>query len=442
MISGHKNWSYDHIGKANAIVHVFLPTEKTLNSEPRLKQKLAYLQQVECNNHVVGGVINLYSRPDTSWLTASINLGYRYACVWFDGCYPANDKFNLQVLDDIDQYNKEYTWFVAGNILDNNFDRSMIIVNLNAWRDIASSASAFAGIEDIDNNIFGKGWIELSKKRKFTIPKITDELDETITTLRPHTNPSEFIKGLSGDEYNRNELSYQANSMLERVYSPDSPIFFVNTENTKEKVADIDKNHFMQYVGPTAGFKLLYHAYKYGIEPGLTRFVFFDFDEHSCNFKRETLSDWNGEDYVSWVNDWCARNPQANADLKDMVSERWPKVIDQFGGKESWLDFWNKVRQCEVDVIQCDLINDHASLFAELYTVPTLLWTSNIYSYIIPVLLARPFQLEKSFIELISNLEELSDESWFSGTDINDSDLMCPVTAVITVGDNSTLGFE
>ena len=442
MISGHKNWSYDHIGKANAIVHVFLPTEKTLNSEPRLKQKLSYLQQVECNNHIVGGVINLYSRPDTSWLTASINIGYRYACVWFDGCYPANDEFNMQVLDDIDEYNRTGNWFVAGNTRGDNFDQSMFIVNLHAWKDLTNSASAFVGIEDIDATTFGKGWINLSKKRGFNVPAITDKLDDTITTLRPQTNPSEFIRALEGNDYDNSQLSYQANLMIERIFAPDSPVFFVNTENTKQKTADIDTNHFMQYVGPTAGFKLLYYAYKYGIEPGITRFVFFDFDEHSCQFKRDTLAHWNGEDYVAWVDHWCEQNPSANTDLKDMVSERWPKVIDQFGGKESWLEFWNKVKQCETSVVQCDLINDHASLFAELYTVPTLLWTSNIYSYIIPVLLAKPFQLEKSFMELISNLSELSEDSWFTGTDINDTDLMCPVTAVITVGDNSTLGFE
>ena len=442
MISGHKNWSYDHIGKANAIVHVFLPTEKTLNAEPALKQKLSYLQQVECNNHIVGGVINLYSRPDTSWLTASIKLGYRYACVWFDGCYPANDEFNLQVLNDIDQYNKQETWFVAGNVVNGNFDQSMFIVNLHAWKELSNSASAFAGIEDIDSNIFGKGWIDVSNKRNLKIPSITEELDNTITSLRPHTNPAEFIKGLEGNEYNKDALSYQANSMIERIFSPDSPVFFVNTENTKQKVASMDETHFMQYVGPTAGFKLLYYAYKYGIEPGLTRFVFFDFDEHSCKFKRDTLTNWNGEDYVAWVNEWCEKNPSANDDLKEMVAKRWPKVVDQFGGKESWLEFWNKVRQCEVDVIQCDLINDHAKLFSQLYTVPTLLWTSNIYSYIIPVLLAQPFQLERSFIELISSLSELSEDSWFSGTDINDTDLMCPVSAIRTVGDNSTLGFE
>ena len=44
-------------------------------------------------------------------------------------------------------------------------------------------------------------------------------------------------------------------------------------------------------------------------------FVFFDFDEDSVNFKRETMKQWDGHDYPGWVEAWCDRNPDANRSL-------------------------------------------------------------------------------------------------------------------------------
>jgi len=226
------------------------------------------------------------------------------------------------------------------------------------------------------------------------------------------------------------------------MFEPTSPVYFVNTEPSSPTISPqaLDVG-FDQYVGCTAGFKLLFYAYKYGMTEN-TRFVWFDFDPDSVQFKRDTMESWDGIDLFSWVQDWMEEHPTANAGLVDLVAERWPSVIEMFDGQESWLEFWNKVKQCEHQYFTIDLINEYSEMFDSMTDCKTFFWSSNIYSYIVPKLLAGPFVLEKSFMATLERLRETHVDSWFSGTDINDNDLMCPARIILSATDNKGIGLE
>jgi len=70
------------------------------------------------------------------------------------------------------------------------------------------------------------------------------------------------------------------------------------------------------------------------------------------------------------------------------------------------------------------------------------MWTSNIYSYIIPIMLSKPFAMEQSFMSLIQKLQSTHPESWFSGTDIMDNDILCPASAILSATENNSIGYE
>jgi len=170
--------------------------------------------------------------------------------------------------------------------------------------------------------------------------------------------------------------------------------------------------------------------------------VLYDFDPLSCKFKRDMLEQWDGRNYPAFVDSWIADHPDANANLRDLTVERWPNVIQQFDGDTNWLSVWNRIKQSNWEVIECDLIHGHDKLFEAVENKRTLMWTSNIYSYILPKMLSKPFAMELSFISLITKLSALHDDCWFSGTDINDNDLTCPSRAIISTTNNETLTFE
>ena len=262
---------------------------------------------------------------------------------------------------------------------------------------------------------------------------------QCVMNTRPHRNPPVFEWALQGGDYEPDERSHQAKRCV-NVLHRSSPIYFVNTEASKPEIVEqLEGTGFEQYVGPCAGFKLLYYAYKYGFDSN-TRFVFYDFDEDSVQFKKDLFAKWNGQDLVAWVDAWCEANPGKNTDLQYLVAERWPATIEMFGGQQSWMEFWNEVRKCSCRFIVVVDSSDNR-LSDSMVNVRTLLWTSNIFSYILAKMTAKPFALEQSFIKLITKLNQFPD-SWFVGTDINDNEIMCPSTAITSIGENYNIGFE
>lgn len=495
MIQGQSAWEYAHTEHAWPVCHAFMQGHKMLNGNPMLKQKLSLIQQTECNNHLRGGIVNLVNLSETTWLTAMQKMGYRYAVVWFDGCWPATDDFNMKLLDEIDRFSsdRDTKWMVAGQIVNNNdyypyFAKSFMVINIDVWHECRKpnpfvkpvyypnyfnldpsknfedsmyaieiirkdqahadkqwwTKSAEDKLVDLDRvgRDFGDAWIPWALREKYTVWGLSDDLMDTVTMTKPWMNTDAFEKAIMGEPVEE-ELSYQGAKLVERTFNPTSPVYFVNTEPSQPEVAtQLIDTEFDQYVGASAGFKLLYYAYKYGVNPGFSKFVWYDFDKDSCQFKRDTLKHWNGDNYVRWVDEWCDANPQANQSLRPLVRERWPGVVDQFGGPDSWGDFWAQVTSTDYEVIQCDLINGHDELFERLKNQRTFMWTSNIYSYIVPRLLDKNFMLESSFMSLVQKLNTLHDDCWFSGTDVNDNDIMCPSKAILSVANNNGIGYE
>ena len=481
MQRGQKAWEYSHTEHAWPVVHAFMPGSKDFNQYPVLKQKLNLVQQVESNNHLRGGVVNLYNTQETSWLTAMYKMGYRYACVWFDGCWADNHEFNNSLLAEIDRINSLGDWLASGQLQCRDdeypfFTRSVVVVNIGQWiltdqpnphiepseypdylvnqGDWEDSVHSITELvqPDSDRDLaslryakqqqFANAWIPWSLRRHMVVPGLSDEFMETVTSTRPLNGTSEFELGITGQTCDQSQLSHAAKRICKRLTQVTSPVYFVNTENSRPEIAEqLLGSGFDQYVGPTAGFKLLYYAHKYGFHNN-SQFIFYDFDPNSCKFKQDTLSYWDGEDYVEWVDAWCSANPGVNTELKHLVQERWPTVVDQFGGKSNWLDLWYQVQSCHWSVQEVDLVNNWQQLTQNMAHTRTFFWSSNIYSYMPIKLSSQGFALENSFINIIKTLNNNNQDSWFSGTDINDNDLMCPSRAIMSVSDNNTIGFE
>ena len=483
MKQGQQSWEYNHVDGSWPIVNAFLPLDKELNDTPILKQKLSVLQDVECNNHLRGGIVNVYNQYDATWLTAMNKLGYKYACLWFEGVWPDTMDFNLTLLNEIDRNNKEDpNWIISGQLRTGNdkypyFERTLLVINIPQWIKHNSISPYWESehhpecinydtslnYEDSDYRLnvhpdwkftdprpehfsnqhnFGSNWMQLSFIQNLTVWGLSDNLMEHVFTPKAHMGTTEFEKGITGQEYNNSVVSNQGNRLISRIHGPTSPIYFVNTEPSSPSISQqaLDTN-FEQYVGATAGFKLLYYAYKYGMTEN-TRFVWFDFDADSVQFKRDTIKHWNGEDFPKWVDMWVHAHPGCNDRLVAMAHERWSRVIDYFDGPVKWLEFWNKVKQCNHQYFNIDLIYDHDDMFKQMDDSKTLFWSSNIYSYITPKLMAKPFALETSFTQMIERVYSTHEDSWFSGTDINDNDLMCPASAILSATDNRGIGFE
>ena len=490
MNQGQKSWDYSHKGTTKNIVHVFSPKSKCLLDKTKLKQKLQQIQQVESNNHLQGSVINTYNEGDMSWLENAISMDYEYAVFWFDGCWAITEEFESILEKEIQNWNEiDDNWTIAGELRQEEgayptVNHNFIIINLRKWAlngkiqpvneitqlrdfeaiDLGWDTGNLLQLNPVEGHVnhfeksqerelrryerqIGKfpfvSWLAWCIDNHIVVYGISDELFDATVYVNPFMNTEEFEKGIFGEPYDRDKVSRKGKYVIDKMMKPSSPVYFVNTEESSPIVIErLLETEFEQYIGTTAGFKLLYYAYKYGINPGFTDFVWFDFDPHSCDFKRETLKNWDGQNYPAWVNDWCEKNPQANLDLQPIVKQKWWSVLHQFGGKNNFQDFWTQVSYSDHTVIECDIINNNQALFEKVQTKRSFMWTSNIFSYILPTLKQDVVDVDASFMDMISQLKATHKDSWFSGTDTQDNDIMCPAKDIISATNNSSLGHE
>lgn len=423
MQKGQKDWDYQYVNDGE-LVHAFIPKNTHLAGHEELKQKLLLLQQVECDNHLDASIVNVYNARRIEWIEHVRKLGHKYIAFWFDGCWPKDTGIEKKILTYIKRLDEQWITAVHPKYLD-----SLMLLNIDEFHAWPAKAPNFGDYEFWAERWMGECTVELS-------PTIL----RNIVVGAPQTDPQNFLNGLMGKKYTDHTIARGARVIIKRKNIPSSPIYFVNTEPSSPKVAnEIKDTVFQQYVGATAGFKLLYYAYTYGIDIETTKFIWYDFDPHSCAFKRDLLAEWNGIDYPAYVKSWCERNPEANTLLLKQVDKQWNNILEHFGGEHSWLDFWMQVQLCEHTVLEVDLVKDHKKITDMLENKSTFFWSSNIYSYVLLKVLSSPFTLERSFADLIVRLQEI-DNCWFCGTDPNDNDLTCDVKWILGYSTNDSIG--
>ncbi len=490
MNQGQKSWEYSHKSKTKDIVHIFSPRSQCLLDKPKLKKKLQQIQQVESNNHLQGSVINTFNEGDVSYLNNAISMGYDYAVFWFDGCWAITENFENILSKEIKNWNELDTkWIIAGELRQEQdeyptINHNFIIINLQNWKkygnippvsqitelrdfeaiDLGWDTGNLLQINPVEGHVnyfkkyndkairryekeIGKfpfvSWLAWCIDNHISVFGISDELFDATVYVNPFMNTEQFELGIHGEPYDRDQVSRKGKYVIDKMLKPSSPVYFVNTEESSPVIIErLLETEFEQYIGTTAGFKLLYYAHKYGINPGFTDFIWFDFDPHSCAFKRETLKNWDGKHYPKWVDDWCEKNPQANLDIQPLVKRKWWEVLHQFGGQRHFQDFWTQVSFSDHTVIECDLINHNEKLFEKVQNKRSFMWTSNIYSYILPNLKENVVDINASFMDMINKLKLTHDDTWFSGTDTQDNDIMCLVKDITSATDNSSLGQE
>tara|TARA_B110000467_G_C18326230_1_gene489227 strand:- start:1728 stop:2798 length:1071 start_codon:yes stop_codon:yes gene_type:complete len=353
-------------------------------------------------------------------------MGHKYVAFWFDGCWPKTDGIETKILNYISRIKKK-DWITA---VHPKYVDSLMLLNIDEFIAWPAKSPNFGNYKFWAENWVGECTVELSKT-----------IERNIVVGAPQTDPTNFLNGLMGNKYTDHTIARGARVIIKRKNIPSSPIYFVNTEPSSPTVADAIKHTmFEQYVGATAGFKLLYYAYTYGIDIDNTKFVWYDFDAYSVKFKRHMVENWDGIDYTAFVKEWCAVNPEANIQLLKHVDKEWLNIVKQFGGMDSWLDFWMQVKLCNHEFLTVDLVNNYSEITDKLKNnASTFFWSSNIYSYVLLKVLSKPFTLERSFADLITRLQQIN-KCWFSGTDPNDNDLTCDVKWILGYSTNDSIG--
>ena len=133
------NQTYIYYNRDSAwpIVNVFIRDSRLTAKWPMLKTKLNQIQMIEAQNSLRGDFIELNVSHDRYWMKHMFDIGKRYAVIWYDGCWPTEDIWNMALLETIDKWNKnEEPWAVAGHILlDRKLNAKPDRKEITNWKD-------------------------------------------------------------------------------------------------------------------------------------------------------------------------------------------------------------------------------------------------------------------------------------------------------------------
>jgi len=89
------------------------------------------------------------------------------------------------------------------------------------------------------------------------------------------------------------------------------------------------------------------------------------------------------------------------------LRNRFDEIITYFGGKKSWLTFWNKFKTLEIDFVVCNLMGDFSPLLNHIDNNKgnSLIWLSNIF-YSEPIIRNfKPNVVEEKYNILVDKLK-------------------------------------
>jgi len=90
-----------------------------------------------------------------------------------------------------------------------------------------------------------------------------------------------------------------------------------------------------------------------------TKVFYFDYSLPALKFRQWLVENWDGQDYITAINQYTRLNPDFHTNWRGLVdyTPQWQVIQDRFGGRDCWLDLWQRYRQLPHHYIEIDLFN-------------------------------------------------------------------------------------
>jgi hypothetical protein len=136
-----------------------------------------------------------------------------------------------------------------------------------------------------------------------------------------------------------------------------------------------------------------------------TKVKFIDYSDISLQFKKWLVDNWDGVDVFNAVNRFekeIGKPMNWNKPFHETYQESHDKVINEFGGIELWLDFWNKYRKLNHEFHLIDLVDDFDKLENLIEENQNYIYFSNSYNTEAGLIKWGKTTLKKSLKKLVN----------------------------------------
>jgi hypothetical protein len=151
-----------------------------------------------------------------------------------------------------------------------------------------------------------------------------------------------------------------------------------------------------------------------------TKVKFIDYSEISLHFKKWLVENWDGVDVFDAVTKFeeeIGKPMNWNKPFHLTYQECHEKVIEEFGGLEQWLGFWENYRKLEHEYHLIDLVLDIDKLEKLLTWGQNYIYFSNSYNTEAGLVKWGKTKLKQSLFELVDLAEKTN--SIIDGSDVD-----------------------
>ena len=163
---------------------------------------------------------------------------------------------------------------------------------------------------------------------------------------------------------------------------------------------------------------------KFGFYPD-TEIVFYDYSKPSLAFKRLLLEQWDGEDYVSFIN-WALTKYQFNetggVETEHMTKEKlWQREVDWWGSEKAIKDHWQEYKKLKHSFIHVDICETPEKVTSKITPEEdSLIWWSNAFHTVNAQYVRGLSGVRQCYETWIDQIKRQNPDIWILGKDYLD----------------------
>lgn len=393
----HANNINLQMNKSKTFVHVVNDAIVHSELQPHIEYSnvLKKISEIAARNVCLGGyvymsnmhAIKISNMDQLDQLKVLADLNYKYAVLWFDGCWP-DDDFEDTLEETIDSW--EHSWLAAGNIcMDTDYpswEHNCIVINLDSVKQVekTNDVKNYDGYEyipvdnehtiqpsadykeyDVDTNYFN--WlIPTSFKNNYIVYKLPPKEQLAYNYCNPITDIEHTKSWLltdrsidNADEYDKicSEVKRDKFDLLMFKQQKYQVLYVTNTE---ELVEDVPKN-LTTLIVPCSGInQWLFAQDSYET---LERIIWFDVNPAQLDWMKLVVNEWDGHRFDKFVTERVGEvlNKYSNG-LEDYSlifdMDMFDNAIEYLGGEEEFQKLFNIIKSAEHVFVEMDLTKD------------------------------------------------------------------------------------
>lgn len=206
------------------------------------------------------------------------------------------------------------------------------------------------------------------------------------------------------------------------TYAP-TCVFLWNTENYID-LGYINPNPIKKLYSVAASFKPNMILNKFGFDPS-TEVVFYDYSKPSLAFKKLLLQQWDGEDYVSFIN-WALAKYQFNetggVETEHMTKEKlWQREVDWWGSEKAIKEHWLEYKKLKHSFIHVDICETPEKVTSKITPEKdSLIWWSNAFHTVNAQYVRGLSGVKQCYETWIDQIKRQNPDIWILGKDYLD----------------------